>query len=137
MNRIPWCPFERGPMFFRLKKSGERSYIQIVENKRVDGAVHQSVICGRPPMASTFWRFERFDRLRSYVRPHMRALASSYFFISTFLGVCHYGAVDLIDQGGALITTGLPCKPHIRRDLRPHHGPAFGTGELQEGGATL
>ena len=26
-------------MFFRLKKSGERSYIQIVENKRVDGAV--------------------------------------------------------------------------------------------------
>jgi len=31
-------------MFFRLKKSGERSYIQIVENKRVDGAVHQSVI---------------------------------------------------------------------------------------------
>ena len=31
-------------MFFRLKKSGERSYVQTVENKRVDGAVHQSVI---------------------------------------------------------------------------------------------
>lgn len=31
-------------MFFRIKKSGERSYIQIVENKRVDGAVRQSVI---------------------------------------------------------------------------------------------
>ncbi|MFY9626589.1 MAG: hypothetical protein WAK03_00345, partial [Methylocystis sp.] len=70
-------------------------------------------------------------------RPHMRALASSYFFISTFLRFCPCGAVDLIDQGGALINTGLPCKPHIRRDLRPHHGPAFGTGELQEGGATL
>jgi hypothetical protein len=27
------------------------------------------VICGRPPMASVFWRFERFGRLRSYVRP--------------------------------------------------------------------
>jgi len=31
-------------MFFRLKKSGERSYVQIVENKRVDGTVRQSVI---------------------------------------------------------------------------------------------
>ena len=31
-------------MFFRLKKSGERAYVQIVENKRVDGSVRQSVI---------------------------------------------------------------------------------------------
>ena len=31
-------------MFFRSKKSGERSYVQIVENKRIDGAVRQSVI---------------------------------------------------------------------------------------------
>lgn len=31
-------------MFFRFKKSGQRTYIQIVENKRVDGAVRQSVI---------------------------------------------------------------------------------------------
>lgn len=31
-------------MFFRLEKSGERSYVQIVENKRVDGAVRQSVM---------------------------------------------------------------------------------------------
>jgi hypothetical protein len=31
-------------MFFRVKKSGERAYIQIVENKRVDGAVRQTVI---------------------------------------------------------------------------------------------
>jgi len=29
-------------MFFRLKKSGERAYVQIVENKRVDGAVRQT-----------------------------------------------------------------------------------------------
>src|SRR5271166_2569779 len=33
-----------GSMFFRFKKSGQRSYVQIVENKRVDGAVRQSVI---------------------------------------------------------------------------------------------
>jgi hypothetical protein len=31
-------------MFFRSKKSGKRSYVQIVENRRVDGAVRQSVI---------------------------------------------------------------------------------------------
>jgi len=31
-------------MFFRIKKSGERAYVQIVENKRIDGAVRQSVI---------------------------------------------------------------------------------------------
>jgi hypothetical protein len=28
----------------RLKKSGERAYVRIVENKRIDGAVRQSVI---------------------------------------------------------------------------------------------
>jgi len=31
-------------MFFRLKKSGERTYVQIAENKREGGAVRQSVI---------------------------------------------------------------------------------------------
>jgi hypothetical protein len=31
-------------MFFRLKKSGERAYVQIVENNRVGGAVRQSVV---------------------------------------------------------------------------------------------
>jgi len=31
-------------MFFRIKKSGERAYVQIVENKRIDGAVRQSVV---------------------------------------------------------------------------------------------
>ena len=38
-------------MFFRFKKSGERSYVQIVENKRIDGAVRQSIICGHPIIA--------------------------------------------------------------------------------------
>jgi len=31
-------------MFFRVKKSGERAYMQVVENKRIDGTVRQSVI---------------------------------------------------------------------------------------------
>src|SRR4030095_198008 len=30
--------------FFRIKKSGDRAYVQVVENKRIDGAVRQSVI---------------------------------------------------------------------------------------------
>src|ERR1017187_10359313 len=36
--------FWEGVMFFRIKKSGGRAYVQVVENKRVDGAVRQSVI---------------------------------------------------------------------------------------------
>ena len=31
-------------MFFRVKKSGQRSYLQIVENHRMGGTVRQSVI---------------------------------------------------------------------------------------------
>src|SRR5262249_9594246 len=31
-------------MFFRIKKSGNRGYVQVVENRRVDGTVRQSVI---------------------------------------------------------------------------------------------
>jgi len=33
-----------GTMFFRIKKSGTRGYVQVVENKRVNGTVQQSVI---------------------------------------------------------------------------------------------
>jgi hypothetical protein len=36
-------------MFCCLKKSGERAYAEIVENKRVDGAVRQSVIATLGP----------------------------------------------------------------------------------------
>jgi hypothetical protein len=31
-------------MCFRIKKSGERAYVQVVENKRVNGTVRQTVI---------------------------------------------------------------------------------------------
>jgi len=31
-------------MFFRIKKSGNRGYVQVVENRRIDGTVRQSVI---------------------------------------------------------------------------------------------
>ena len=38
-------------MFFRLKKSGDRGYVQIVENKREGAAVRQRVIANEPPAA--------------------------------------------------------------------------------------
>src|SRR5271157_5065162 len=41
---MSWCFFREAAMFFRVKKSGTRSYIQVVENKRINGAVRQSVI---------------------------------------------------------------------------------------------
>ena len=40
-------------------------------------------------------------------------------------------------QGGALISAGFPCKPHIRRELIPATVPHSGRGELQENGTTL
>ena len=38
-----WCSARRA-MFFRLKPSGPRTYLQIVENRREDGAHRQHVI---------------------------------------------------------------------------------------------
>src|SRR3954467_1495316 len=40
---ISWCPGE-GTVFFRIKQSGPRSYLQIVANQREGGAVRQKVI---------------------------------------------------------------------------------------------
>jgi hypothetical protein len=40
-SKVVLCP---GAMFFRLKPSGPRTYLQIVENRREDGAHRQHVI---------------------------------------------------------------------------------------------
>jgi hypothetical protein len=40
---LSWCPGE-GAVFFRIKQSGPRSYLQIVANQREGGAVRQKVI---------------------------------------------------------------------------------------------
>ena len=37
--------FMEGTMFFRQKKSGDRTYLQIVENRWEDGGSKQRVIC--------------------------------------------------------------------------------------------
>src|ERR1700736_4291352 len=39
-----WCPGMEAAMFFRVKKSGPRQYLQIVENFRQDGRVRQRVL---------------------------------------------------------------------------------------------
>src|SRR5947208_2387099 len=41
---VSWCPGEGHPVCFRIKQSGPRSYLQIVENQRDSGAVRQTVI---------------------------------------------------------------------------------------------
>src|SRR5580704_1151199 len=45
-KRVRFCGglFLEVTVFFRIKKSGRRAYVQVVENKRFDGAVRQSVI---------------------------------------------------------------------------------------------
>src|ERR1700720_4270917 len=45
-KRVRFCGglFLEVTVFFRIKKSGHRAYVQVVENKRFDGAVRQSVI---------------------------------------------------------------------------------------------
>src|SRR5215471_20819354 len=42
-SQIQWCP-KRGRHVFPHQKSGTRGYVQVVENKRIDGEVQQSVI---------------------------------------------------------------------------------------------
>ena len=44
MARIHGVSDERVAMFFRVKKSQERAYLQIVENRRENGRVKQRVI---------------------------------------------------------------------------------------------
>ena len=67
----------------------------------------------------------------------MRASPSSYFFIyvsfvSERRGAFQFSSkAELSSQQGASLQTSHPA------GRRPHHGPAFGTGELQEGGTTL
>ena len=88
------------------------------------------------PSGSRAWaRVLTGDRQRSCVRPHMRAFSSSSFVMRTSAWV-----------------EGIVVRYHPRRSSRqrrislrtshpaghcPHHGPAFGTGELQESGTTL
>src|SRR5437868_7403968 len=45
-KRVRFCGglFLEVIVFFRIKKSDHRAYVQVVENKRFDGAVRQSVI---------------------------------------------------------------------------------------------
>ena len=67
----------------------------------------------------------------------MRASPSSYFFIRVSFVAQRSGAfqfsskAELSSQQGTSLQTSHPA------GRCPHHGPAFGTGELQEDGTTL
>jgi hypothetical protein len=73
--------------------------------------------------------------LRSCVRPHMRASPSSYFFIgvlpSWLSAVVHF---NFLPRRSSRHKQGTSLQTSHPAGRRPHHGPAFGTGELQEGG---
>jgi hypothetical protein len=94
-------------------------------------------MCGRPLGCKR--KNEDFDigRLRSCVRPHMRASPSSYFFIgasfaSDALWRIHFlSKAELSSQQGTSPATSHPA------GRCPHHGPTFGTGELQGTAAEL
>jgi hypothetical protein len=58
------------------------------------------------------------------------------YFIAKFSNVECSGMVSII-QGRALILAGSSLPTSHPAGRCPHHCPAFGTGELQEGGTTL
>jgi hypothetical protein len=57
------------------------------------------------------------------------------FFIAVFPPAL--AAVVLPSKAKLSLWAGCSLQPHIRREDIPHHDPAFGLGELQEGGTTL
>ena len=58
-----------GGLAINFLEEGQELVCPMAGQTFADDFAGRDVICGRPPMASVFWRFERFGRLRSYVRP--------------------------------------------------------------------
>jgi hypothetical protein len=58
-------------MFFRVKKSGQRAYLQIVENQRIGGTVRQSVV-------ANLGRAEALISCPSGPRPRGASKATTY-----------------------------------------------------------
>ena len=65
-------------------------------------------ICGRPSLASTFfWRFERFGRLRSYVRPlSVRSICPRALMKSDDRDPYHGCELSLMFFGGLFLVFG-------------------------------
>jgi hypothetical protein len=81
---------------------------------------------GRRPVVKGLVEALRTLRVRSCLRPHMRAPPSIVFM-----------PMPMPIRGELSFPQGFPCQPHIRRDHDPGHCPAFGTGELRRNGTTL
>src|SRR5271165_2693690 len=68
------------------------------------------------------------------VRPHMRAFVSSYFIAASFMFIRHGYESVFSPRRSSRHKQGTSLQTSHPAGRRPHHGPAFGTGELQEGG---
>src|ERR1700752_640715 len=90
----------------------------------------QKSICGRPRFARKFefWWIGSFASICPASHGG-RGVKLLHVTIPPFLA---YNAWAGVTQRGAPINACSPAKPHIRRNLRSHHGPAFGTGELKK-----
>src|ERR671939_1989700 len=95
---LSWCSNRSAAMFFRVKKSGERGYLQIVENRRVDGAVRQSVIAN----------LGRADELAAS-GALAALLASGAKFTDQVL------LLHALDQDDGTLATRPPCDTKSRR----------------------
>ena len=93
-----------------------------------------NVMYGRPPLGKKQMQIRYSGLERSCIRPHMRASPSSYFFIGvlpSWLSAAHF---NFLPRRSSHHKQGTSLQTSHPAGRRPHHGPAFGTGELQEGG---
>jgi hypothetical protein len=95
--------------FFPVE-SGRR----IVHNSPLEGTCMDALRGSR-----AFFGLGLSCRLRVCVRPHMRALPSSYFFIVGSLKRERGGAVRFSPRRSSRYGRAFPCKPHIRREDVP------------------
>src|SRR5271165_3291523 len=67
----------------------------------------------------------------------MRAFVSSYFIAASFMFIRHGYESVFSPRRSSRHKQGTSLQTSHPAGRCPHHGPAFGTGELQEGGTTL
>jgi hypothetical protein len=89
-------------------------------------SAHQQRVWTAPGVQGVDRKNSDAVRLRSCVRPHMRAPSSSYFFIAGSCEGERGGAVWFCPRRSSRYGRALPCKPHIRREDVPTTVPHSG-----------
>jgi hypothetical protein len=67
----------------------------------------------------------------------MRAFLSSYFIAASFMFILQGYESVFSPKAELSLRQVFPANLTSGGTMMSHHGPAFGTGELQEGGTTL